>query len=170
MEENVSVILQADVTCGSGDPQDSRSPPQRLRPVAGDPGLEIGAAASQAPLFREMRKLLCSVRWKKRFIKRRTSMWFLGMDVGTGGTRAVVVDAAGKLGPAHQASMRRSGGASGMGGAGSGRLVARGAGGDSRRAGAAPRAARTDCGDRADRADARRGDAGRERRRCCGRR
>ena len=24
-------------------------------------------------------------------------MWFLGMDVGTGGTRAVVVDAAGKL-------------------------------------------------------------------------
>jgi xylulokinase len=24
-------------------------------------------------------------------------MWFLGMDVGTGGTRAAVVDAAGKL-------------------------------------------------------------------------
>ena len=24
-------------------------------------------------------------------------MWFLGMDVGTGGTRAVVVDADGKL-------------------------------------------------------------------------
>ncbi len=24
-------------------------------------------------------------------------MWFLGMDVGTGGTRAVVVDAAGKV-------------------------------------------------------------------------
>jgi xylulokinase len=24
-------------------------------------------------------------------------MWFLGMDVGTGGTRAVVVNAAGKL-------------------------------------------------------------------------
>ena len=24
-------------------------------------------------------------------------MWFLGMDVGTGGTRAVIVDAAGKL-------------------------------------------------------------------------
>ena len=24
-------------------------------------------------------------------------MWFLGMDVGTGGTRAVVVDAAGRV-------------------------------------------------------------------------
>ena len=24
-------------------------------------------------------------------------MWFLGMDVGTGGTRAVIVDGAGKL-------------------------------------------------------------------------
>jgi xylulokinase len=37
------------------------------------------------------------LRWEKRFIEVNSLMWFLGMDVGTGGTRAVVVDGAGKL-------------------------------------------------------------------------
>ena len=54
-------------------------------------------------------------------------------------------------------------GPSGLGGAGSRRLVARGAGGHSRRAGRGARAARADCRHRADRADARRRDARRER-------
>src|SRR6516165_3460306 len=34
---------------------------------------------------------------ENRFTKRESTMWFLGMDVGTGGTRAVVVDGNGKL-------------------------------------------------------------------------
>ena len=47
-------------------------------------------------------------------------MWFLGMDVGTGGTRAVVVDAAGKLmGTRVERARAVSRRASGVGGAGS---------------------------------------------------
>ena len=88
-------------------------------------------------------------------------MWFLGMDVGTGGTRAVVVDATGKL----------------MGAASSDHAPFRAehpgwaeqdpedwwrAAQDAIRGAlaAAPEPQRADCGDCADRADARRGDAG----------
>src|ERR1035441_684180 len=34
---------------------------------------------------------------KAIYAREGTTMWFLGMDVGTGGTRAVVVDATGSL-------------------------------------------------------------------------
>jgi len=34
---------------------------------------------------------------KAIYARERTDMWLLGMDVGTGGTRAVVVDGTGKL-------------------------------------------------------------------------
>ena len=88
-------------------------------------------------------------------------MWFLGMDVGTGGTRAVVVDADGKLisGASSEAcSLPHA--ASGMGGAGSRRLVARRAGSDQAGAGGRSGAASADCRNRTDGADARRGDAG----------
>jgi xylulokinase len=40
--------------------------------------------------------MLCAPE-KAIYTKRRTRMWLLGMDVGTGGTRAVVVDGEGKL-------------------------------------------------------------------------
>ena len=47
-------------------------------------------------------------------------MWFLGMDVGTGGTRAVVVNDAGRLmGASVVRTCSVSSRASGMGGAGS---------------------------------------------------
>jgi hypothetical protein len=43
-------------------------------------------------------KLICSLRRRKAiYIGGIRTMWFLGMDVGTGGTRAVVVNAVGKL-------------------------------------------------------------------------
>ena len=45
-----------------------------------------------------MHKLLCCGRYRKAIYARGSlRMWFLGIDVGTGGTRAVVVDGAGKL-------------------------------------------------------------------------
>ena len=34
---------------------------------------------------------------KKSDLEEKNAMWFLGMDVGTGGTRAVIVDGNGKL-------------------------------------------------------------------------
>jgi xylulokinase len=44
-----------------------------------------------------MTKLLCCRCTQKTDLQRSETMWFLGMDVGTGGTRAVVVDEKGKL-------------------------------------------------------------------------
>src|ERR1700678_2026374 len=63
--------------------------------------LDKFSGAECALLPRNM-KVICSVRRKNRFIpldltRGRTRMWLLGMDVGTGGTRAVVVDGEGKL-------------------------------------------------------------------------
>jgi xylulokinase len=40
--------------------------------------------------------MLCALE-KSDLCREKSTMWFLGMDVGTGGTRAVVVDATGKL-------------------------------------------------------------------------
>ena len=88
-------------------------------------------------------------------------MWFLGMDVGTGGTRAVVVDADGKLisGASSEHAPFRT---PHPGWAeqdpedwwrAAQEAIRTGAGGRSR-------AAPSHCGDRTDRPDARRGDAG----------
>ena len=50
---------------------------------------ESAAARVKAAMLRALEKAI--------YARERQSMWFLGMDVGTGGTRAVVVDADGKL-------------------------------------------------------------------------
>ena len=67
-------------------------------------------------------------------------MYWLGLDVGTGGSRALLVDAGGAVRYSfHGGAPRDADGAPALGGAGSGRLVARGARGNprsSRRAGA----------------------------------
>src|ERR1700733_12622409 len=48
--------------------------------------------------MRRKPKLLCWLALRKTDLHgERTAMWFLGMDVGTGGTRALVVDGAGKV-------------------------------------------------------------------------
>ena len=87
-------------------------------------------------------------------------MWFLGMDVGTGGTRAVVVDAAGKL-MGRRSSEHAPFRAEHPGWAEqdpedwwrAAQEAIRGA------LAAAPEPRRADCGHRAHRPDARRGDA-----------
>src|SRR5215469_16521796 len=61
-----------------------------------------GSAGTTKPLkadepFRNRPKLVCCLRRENRFTTEWKEMWFLGMDVGTGGTRAVVVDEKGKL-------------------------------------------------------------------------
>ena len=66
----------------------------------------------------------------------RSYMW-LGIDIGTGGTRALLVDEQGHVRACvHGSARRHAHGAAAVGRAAAGELVGRGAGGDSRRAGA----------------------------------
>ena len=74
------------VACGIDSALASSPEIEAVRIVAAGTGF---LADAEAAILRASKKAI--------YMRGNTAMWFLGMDVGTGGTRAVIVDGKGKL-------------------------------------------------------------------------